>query len=89
MLMFETVVLAIKTGVLHAKGAGQIEHHAARRQESRCDIVADFMGGGEEHYIDALRRLGDVGQRLQRQIDDAFQLGMEIGKQLSCICTLR
>ncbi len=38
------------------------------------------MGGGEEHHVDALRRLGNVGQRLQRQIDDAFQLGMEIGK---------
>ena len=69
-----------KTGVLHAEGARQIEHHAARRQEGRCDIVADFMGGGEEHHVDALRRLGNVGQRLQRQIGDAFQLGMEIGK---------
>ena len=79
MLMCETVVLAIKPASCTRKAPDR-SNTTQPAAESRCDIVADFMGGGEEHHVDALRRLGNVGQRLQRQIDDAFQLGMEIGK---------
>ena len=77
--MSETIIFFIEGAVIHAERPGEIEHHAARREKLRRQIVAHFMGGSQKNDIDSGAKLADIRHRLQRQIDNPFQLRMQIG----------
>ena len=63
----------------HSRGTpGEIEHDAACGEELRRQVMAHLVRGGEENHIHSGAKLADIGHRLQRQIDNAFQLRMQI-----------
>ncbi|MNV88414.1 hypothetical protein D3C71_1826190 [compost metagenome] len=78
MLVSKAVIFFIKRTVVNAERAGEIENHTAGRQELRCQVVANFVGGGQKHHIHTVGKLADVGHRLQRQIHDSLKLRMQI-----------
>ena len=77
--MSETVIFFIEGAVIHAKRPGEIEHDAASGEELRRQVMADLVRGSQKNDIDSGAKLADIGHRLQRQIDNAFQLRMQIG----------
>ena len=79
MLMSETVIFFVERPIVNAEGTGKIEHHAASGKELRRQVVTHFMRGGEKHHVHASAEFADIGHRLQRHIDNAFELRMQVG----------
>ena len=77
--MSETVIFFIEGAVINAERPGEIEHDAASGEELRRQIMAYLVRGSQKNDIDSGAKLADIGHRLQRQIDNAFQLRMQIG----------
>ena len=44
--MGETVIFFVERAVVNAERAGEVEDHAASRQELRRQVVADLVRGG-------------------------------------------
>ena len=76
--MGEAVIFFVERRVVDAKRSGEVKHHATSVQKLRCQVVADFVRGGEENHIHTGAEFTDIRHRLQWQIHNAFQLRMQV-----------